>query len=76
MKSIIALLALLVSLAVLSCGPIPEDTAYQPLNTPGDGRYVSYTDTDIHWRMFAADYGHYVKEETPLGEEVPVEEGK
>lgn len=58
MKTTTRIILALAALALAACGPIPADTTAAPLNTPGDGRYIDYVNTDIHWRMFAADYGH------------------
>lgn len=57
-KPLAAALFAVLTLAVTSCGPLPEATDSNPLNTPGDVHNVPYTGTDIHHRLFGRDYGH------------------
>lgn len=50
------LTAIALALLAASCAPIPSDTTFNPLNVPGEDEH--YIETDIHHRLFAADYGH------------------
>ena len=55
-------LAALSGMLLGACGPIAMESANSPLDTPGDGRFIDYVNTDIHWRMFARDFGHPERE--------------
>lgn len=71
MKRMTKGLAAVAAVMAASCAMEQETAGLgDPLDTPGDGRFIDYVNTDIHFRLFARDYGHRVPEEIPVGEEV------